>query len=107
MIRYSRIITALAVLLSASTSFAQAVEQIRVGAISLEYVATHSETGKAALAAIDAFGRKKSLEVESKAAELQKQQVELQQQSPTMSPRAVADLRTRSTKDLERACCAD
>ena len=38
------------------------------------------------------FERRKTSEVETKAAALQKQQVELQQQSASMSPRAVADL---------------
>ena len=74
-----------------SSAFAQAVEPIQVGAINVGYVARASRAGKAALAALDAFGKQKSIEVQGKAAELQKQQTELQQQSAAMSARAVAD----------------
>jgi Skp family chaperone for outer membrane proteins len=76
----------------ATSSFAQAGAPSVVGAINMSYVARTSKAGKAAIAAIDAFGKQKSIEVESKAAELQKQQAELQKQSAPMSPRAVADL---------------
>ena len=55
-------------------------------------MARTSKAGKAAIAALDAFGKQKAIEVQGKAAELQKQEMELQKQSGSMSPRAVADL---------------
>lgn len=70
---------------------ADAQDATRIGAVSVSYVARTSKAGKAAIAALDAFGRQKSLEVETKAAELQKQQVDLQK-SASMSPRAADDL---------------
>jgi len=83
---------ALVLLFPASSAFAQAADASRIGTVSLAYVAQHSKTAQAAIAQLEAFGKKKSLEVESRAAALQKQQAELQQQSSVMSPRAVADL---------------
>ena len=90
--------------ISAVPSFAQTDSSV-VGAINVSYVARTSKAGKAAIAALDAFGKQKSLEVESKAKELQQQQAELQKQSATMSPRAVADLQKtfeKSRLDFER-----
>ena len=83
---------ALAALLSTTSAFAQVVDTIRIGALSLSYVARNSKTARAGIAEVENFEKKKSIEVESKAAELQKQQAALQQQSASMSPRAVADL---------------
>ena len=83
---------------------AQSADPFQVGAVSISYVARTSKAGRAAIAALDAFGRQKSLEVETKAAELQKQQAELQRSSP-MSPRAAADLQRafeKSRLELER-----
>jgi Skp family chaperone for outer membrane proteins len=57
---------------------AQSADPFQVGAVSVSYVARTSKAGRAASAALDAFSRQKSLEVETKAAELQKQQAELQ-----------------------------
>jgi len=93
MIRTVRTFTslALAVLLSTSPAFAQAVETSRIGALSLAYVARNSKTAQAAIAQVEEFERKKSIEVEGRAAALQKQQADLQN-SAAMSPRAVADL---------------
>ena len=88
----TRSIAAFLAVLCPSSSFAQAAEAFHIGALNLSYVARTSKAGKAAIAALDAFGRQKSLEVQDKAAELQKQEMELQQQSAAMSPRAVADL---------------
>ena len=65
---------------------AQSADPFQVGAVSFSYVARTSKAGRAAIAALDAFGRQKSLEVETKAAELRSQQVELQQ-AASMSPR--------------------
>jgi Skp family chaperone for outer membrane proteins len=79
-------------LLSVSSSYAQDVEPLRIGTVSLSYIARNSTTARSAIAAVEAFERKKADEVERKAAALRQQQVELQQQSASMSPRAVADL---------------
>jgi Skp family chaperone for outer membrane proteins len=98
-------ILALAVFLSTSAAFAQAVDSFRIGALRMSYVAQNSKTAKAAIAQVQEFGRKKSIEVESKAAELEKQQTALQQQSASMSPRAVADLQRsfdKSRLEFER-----
>jgi len=78
-----------AALLPSASAFAQ---DVRIGAINVSYVARNCKAGKAALAALEAFGRQKSSEVQAKAADLQKQQVTLQKDSGAMSPRAVADL---------------
>jgi len=83
---------ALVLFLLTTSAFAQVVDTIRIGALSLSYVARNSKTAKAAIAEVEDFEKKKTIEVESKAAALQKQQVALQQQSASMSPRAVADL---------------
>jgi len=87
-----------------STAAAQSAEPFHIGAVSFLYVARTSKVGRAAMAALDAFGRQKSLEVQAKAAELEKQQVQLQQ-SASMSPRAAADLQRafeRSRLEFER-----
>lgn len=75
-----------------SSAFAQSAEPFQIGALNFSYVARNSKAGKAAAAALEAFGKQKSIEVQGKAAELQKQQSELQQQSAAISARAVADL---------------
>lgn len=83
---------------------AQSADPFQVGAVSFSYVARTSKAGRAAIAALDAFGRQKSLEVETKAAELRSQQVELQQ-AASMSPRAAADLQRafeKSRLEFER-----
>ena len=85
-------IAAVLAVLAASPSFAQAAEPFQVGAINIGYIARASRAGKAAIAALDAFGKQKSIEVQGKAEELQKQQAELQKQAAAMSPRAVTDL---------------
>lgn len=82
---------ALVALLSTSSASAQAVD-FRIGAVSFSYIARNSKTARAALAVVQEFERKKTSEVETRAAALQQQQTELQQQSAAMSPRAVADL---------------
>ena len=87
-----RIVTPLALLAIFSTSaFAQSVDDRRIGTVSLAYIAQNSKTAKAAISQVESFEQKKVSEVESRAAQLRKQQAELQQQS-SMSPRAVADL---------------
>jgi Skp family chaperone for outer membrane proteins len=94
MLRTVRYFSAAAIVaaLSATSGFAQSVDVARIGALRLSYVAANSKAGKAAIAQIEEIGRRKSVEVESKAVDLQRQEAELQKQSPVMSPRAVADL---------------
>ena len=96
---------ALVLFFIASPSFAQFADDLRIGTVSLTYIARNSKTARAAIAEVESFERKKVVEVESKAGELQKQQAELQQQSGSMSPRAVADLRRafdKSRLEFER-----
>ena len=85
-------IAAILAALFPSASIAQSADSFQIGAVNFSYVARTSKAGKAAIAALDAFGKQKSIEVQGKAAELQKQEMELQKQSGSMSPRAVADL---------------
>jgi Skp family chaperone for outer membrane proteins len=85
-------IAALLAVMSPSSSFAQAPPAFQIGAVNVSYIARTSRAGKAAIAALDAFGKQKALEVQTRAADLQKQQIELQKQSAAMSPRAVTDL---------------
>lgn len=93
MISSPRILFALTLVaaLSAAPAFAQVNDPVRIGALSLSYVARNSKTAQAAIAQVEAFERTKAGELERKAAQLQKQQAELQQ-AVSMSPRAVADL---------------
>jgi Skp family chaperone for outer membrane proteins len=107
MLRIVRTFSLAAVLaaLFPSTSFAQSADSFVIGAVNFSYVARSSKAGKAAIAALDAFGRQKSIEVQGKAEELEKQQQELQKQSAVMSPRAVADLQRafeKSRLEFER-----
>jgi outer membrane protein len=88
-----------------STSFAQVVDAVKIGAINLSYVARTSKVGKTELARIEEASRKKAAEIDLKAAELQKQQHELQKTGIGMSPRAVGDLQrafAKSRLELER-----
>ena len=105
--RFVRVAVSAAIVTAVSTSTfaAQAVEQFRIAAVNLSYIARTSKIGKSELAKIENVARKKAAEVDVKAAELRKQQVELQKQNAGMSPRAVADLQRafdRSRVDLER-----
>jgi Skp family chaperone for outer membrane proteins len=97
-------IAALAAVLFAPSSFAQS-DTTQIGAINLSYVARTSKAGQEGLARIDEAVRKKSLEIEARAAALKKQQSELQKSSIGLSARALADLQRafeKSRVDLER-----
>jgi Skp family chaperone for outer membrane proteins len=95
---------ALAVLaFSVTPAFAQ--EPIRIGAVSLAYVARSSKTGKAALAEIEKFVKQKESEAATRAAELEQQRAALQKVSAGLSARAITDLQKafdKSRVDLER-----
>ena len=87
----------------ASPSFAQ--EPLRIGAVRLSYIARSSKAGQAALAEIEKFVKQKEAESALKAAELEKQRVELAKSAAGLSPRAIADLQRtfdRSRLELER-----
>lgn len=106
MLRIVRSVSIAAVLavIFVPSAFAQSAEPFRIGAVSFSHVARTSKAGRAAIAALDAFGKQKSLEVEEKAMELQRQQVDLQK-SASMSPRAAADLQRafeKSRLEFER-----
>lgn len=88
-----------------STSFAQPIDTTKIGAINLSYVARMSKAGKEGLSRIDQASRKKTAEVEARAAELQKQQADFAVSSTGLSPRAIADLQRtfeRSRLDFDR-----
>ena len=95
---------ALAVLaFSVTPAFAQ--EPVRIGAVSLAYVARSSKTGKAALAEIEKFVKQKESEAATRAAELEQQRAALQKVSAGLSARAITDLQKafdKSRVDLER-----
>lgn len=74
----------------ASPSFAQ--EPVRIGAVSLAYIARSSKAGKTALAEIEKFVKEKEAESALKAAELDRQRVALQKTAAGLSPRVIADL---------------
>lgn len=89
--------------LNVTTAFAQ--DATRVGAVSLAYVARSSKAGKSALAEIDKFVKQKESEAALKAAEIEKQRLELQKTSVGLSARAIADLQKafdKSRVEFER-----
>src|SRR5688572_14431299 len=98
-------VTALIAVTFSSTTFAQVVDAIRIGAINVSHVARNSKSGKSELSKIEDASRKKIAEIEIKAAELQRQQAELQKTSAGLSARAIADLQRtfdKSRVELER-----
>ena len=93
------------VVLALSVSSASAQDTVRVGAVSLAYVARSSKAGKSALAAIEKFVKQKESEAATKAAELEQQRLALQKVSAGLSPRALADLQKvfdKSRLDFDR-----
>ena len=105
--RHGRSILTAAFLAATFTSpaIAQTIDTTKIGAINLSYVARTSKAGKEGLARIDEAGRKKAAEVDARAADLQKQQTELQRSTVGLSARAVADLQRafdKSRVDLDR-----
>ena len=99
------LVVTLTFVLLTSTSFAQVVDAIRIGAINLSYVARTSKIGKTEIAKIEDASRKKAAEIEIKAAELQRQQAALQKTGVGLSQRALEDLQRafeKSRIELER-----
>ena len=89
--------------LAAVPAFAQ--EPIRIGAVNLAYVARSSKTGKFALAAIEKFVKQKESEAALRSAQLEQQQLALQQRGGGLSPRAIGDLQRafdKSRVEFER-----
>src|SRR5687767_5404435 len=85
-------VAVLAALMFTSSAHAQVIEQVRIAAVNLSYVAQSSKAGKSALAQIEEAGKKKEAEAAMRAAELEQQRFELQQRGSVMSERARADL---------------
>jgi outer membrane protein len=84
---------------------AHAQEAIRIGAVSLAYVARSSKEGKSALAEIEKLVKQKQSEASVKAGELEQQRLTLQKVSPGLSARALGDLQKafdKSRVDFER-----
>ncbi len=78
---------------------------IRIGAVSMAYVARSSKAGKSALAEIEKFVKQKESEAAVKSAELEKQQLTLQKNSIGLSARALGDLQKafdKSRVEFER-----
>jgi len=95
----------LGVTLALTPTFASAQDTVRIGAVSLAYVARSSKTGQSALAEIEKFVTQKESEAALKAAALEKQRVELQKTGAGPSARSIADLQKafdKSRVDFER-----
>lgn len=100
MLRTARVVVvlSLAVCLSTSAAFAQAVDTFRVGAISMAYVTRSSRAGKAAIAQLQQLVKEKESAAAAKAAELQKQQLEAQKTNSALLQKALE----KSRLDYER-----
>ncbi|MGH9220047.1 MAG: OmpH family outer membrane protein [Vicinamibacterales bacterium] len=93
------------VVLAFSVSPASAQDTVRVGAVSLAYVARSSKAGKSALAEIEKFVKQKESEAATKALELEQQRLAMQKSSAGLNPRALADLQKafdKSRLDFDR-----
>jgi Skp family chaperone for outer membrane proteins len=102
---HGRIALAAAFAVMAVPAFAQELETPRIAAVKVSYVAQTSSFGKAALARMENEAKKKELEISAKAADVQKQQVAIQQSGVGLSDRARADLQRafdRARVDLDR-----
>ena len=98
-----RVITIAVLTLTVTPAFAQ--DAVRIGAVSMAYVARSSKAGQSALAEIDKFVKQKESEAAVKSAELEKQQLALQKSSIGLSARAVGDLQKafdKSRVEFER-----
>ena len=99
------LVATLTIVLLTSTSFAQVADAVRIGAVNLSYVARNSKIGKSEIAKIEDASRQKTAEIEIKAAELQRQQAQMQKTGVGLSPRALADLKRgfeKSRLEFER-----
>lgn len=86
-------------------TFAAAQDTIRIGAVSLAYVARSSKTGQSALADIEKFVKQKESEAALRVADLEQQRLALQQTGAGLSARSIADLQKafdKSRVDFER-----
>jgi len=98
-----RFAVVLALVAVAVPAFAQ--DPPRIAAVKVSYVAQASSFGKAALARIESEAKKKEGEIAAKAAEVQKQQLQLQQPGIGLTERSRADLQRafdRARVDLDR-----
>jgi outer membrane protein len=96
---------AIAALSLAVVTPAWAQDVTRVGAVSLAYIARSSKAGKSALAEIDTFVKQKQSEAAARAAELDRQRLDLQKTAAALSPRAAVDLQKafeKSRVEFER-----
>lgn len=85
-----RALTIAVLTLTVTPAFAQ--DAVRIGAVSMAYVARSSKAGQSALAEIEKFVKQKESEAAVKSAELEKQQLALQKSSIGLSARAAGDL---------------
>jgi outer membrane protein len=98
-----RALTIAVLTLTVTPAFAQ--DAVRIGAVSMAYVARSSKAGKTALAEIERFVKQKESEAAVKSAELDKQQAALQKSNAGLSPRALGDLQgafDKSRVEFER-----
>ena len=99
------LVATLTFVLLTSSSFAQVADAVRIGALNVSYVARTSKIGKSEIAKIEDASRQKVAEIEIKAAELQRQQAQMQKTGIGLSPRALADLQRafeKSRLEFER-----
>lgn len=98
-----RALTIFVLTFTVTPAFAQ--DAIRIGAVSMAYVARSSKAGKSALAKIETFVKQKESEAAVMSAELEAQQRALQQIGAGLSARALGDLQRgfdRSRVEFER-----
>jgi Skp family chaperone for outer membrane proteins len=87
-----RVLVAALFVATAAPAFAATQDMPRVGSIRMSYVARTSKAGQSALAEIDKFVKQKEAEAAGRAAELDKQRLDVQRRGTGLSERARADL---------------
>ncbi len=89
----------------ATPAVAQVVDVPRVGALNLSYVARSSKAGQSALAELEKFVKQKEAEAAARAAELDKQRLDVARRGSGLSERARGDLQKafdKSRLEFER-----
>lgn len=100
MSRHTRRIATVAILATLFTSpaFAQVVDALRVGMISMSYVTRNSRAGKTAIAELEKLVKEKEAAAAARISELQKQELEAQKTNSALLQKALE----RSRLDYQR-----
>lgn len=100
-----RLLISAAILAIASSAVAQEIEAPRLAAVNVSYIARTSVFGKTTLSKIEDEAQRRQTEIAARAADLQKQQLELQQTGVGLTERARLDLQRafdRARVDFDR-----